>query len=210
MVSMGGSPGENDQHELASLVKPWKAELAQHEAYVGTVAAAVTAAGYRVAERFVEGPHVFDFPDHVIRVDLGVPTADLLWDGLAGWRVIIYPFPGATCADDLSRGLTDDTGAPPHTVLRMARILMDEAVDRWGSVPRPPVPTQTWTFFGHWEGKRVVVESAKPGTWQDARDDDGRWPEGLWAAAASGTTFEEARAAAIAEYAPDQVAGGAR
>lgn len=35
---------------------------------------------------------------------------------------------------------------------------------------------------------------------EDDRDDDGEWPEGLWAASASGATIEEAQAAAIAEY----------
>lgn len=183
---------------------PAVARVAQDAVYVGTVAAAVSTAGYRVTETFVEGPEVFDHPDHVIRVDLGGPTADLVWSGDKGWVAIVHPYPSAAASVDLSRRLTDQTDASSHMVVRMARILMDEAVDRWGNTPQPVPPTLTWTFFGHWEDDRIVVDCAVPGTVEDVRDDDGRWDQGLWAASASGTTFEQARAAAIAEYAPDQ------
>lgn len=60
--------------------------------------------------------------------------------------------------------------------------------------------TETWTFFGHWEGSRIVVESHVPGDVQDERVDTGYWEEGLWAAAGSGATVQEAQAAAVAEY----------
>lgn len=63
---------------------------------------------------------------------------------------------------------------------------------------------QTWTFMGHWEGNRIVVEYAVPGQVADERVDTGYWPEGLWAADASGATIEEAQANAIAEYEDDQ------
>lgn len=60
---------------------------------------------------------------------------------------------------------------------------------------------KTWTFCGHWEDDRIVVDYVLPGEVEDDRDDDsGEYPEGLWAASASGVTVEEARAAAIAEY----------
>lgn len=58
----------------------------------------------------------------------------------------------------------------------------------------------TWTFVGHWEGDRIVVEYVLPGDVQDEREDTGYWPEGLWASSASGDTVEEAQNAAIAEY----------
>lgn len=58
----------------------------------------------------------------------------------------------------------------------------------------------TWTFFGHWENDRIVVEYAIPGLVDDPREDVGHWEQGLWADAASGATREEAQAAAIAEY----------
>lgn len=59
---------------------------------------------------------------------------------------------------------------------------------------------QTWTFCGHWAGDRLVVEYALPGIEQDHREDLGYWPEGLWAAAGSGVTIEEAERAAVEEY----------
>ncbi len=62
---------------------------------------------------------------------------------------------------------------------------------------RPPT---TWTFCGHWDNDRIVVEYALPGDLSDDRQDDGTWPQGLWAAAGSGATVEEAQAAAIAAY----------
>jgi len=59
---------------------------------------------------------------------------------------------------------------------------------------------QIWTFVGHWEDYRIVVEYVLDGEVQDDREDDGTWEQGLWAAAGSGATVEEAQAAAIAEY----------
>ncbi len=59
---------------------------------------------------------------------------------------------------------------------------------------------QTWTFTGHWESGRIVVEYVLPGAVQDPREDTGYWDEGLFAAAGTGTTQEEALAAVRAEY----------
>lgn len=61
---------------------------------------------------------------------------------------------------------------------------------------------QTWTFVGHWDNDRIVVEYVLDGDQEDTREDAGFWPQGLWAAAASGNTEEEAQARAIAEYEP--------
>ena len=60
--------------------------------------------------------------------------------------------------------------------------------------------TNTWTFMGHWENDRIVVEYAVPGEVEDEREDTGYWDEGLWAASGSGETLEEAQATAVAEY----------
>lgn len=59
----------------------------------------------------------------------------------------------------------------------------------------------TWTFCGHWEGSRIVVDYVLPGRVEDRREDgSGQFPDGLWAAVASAPTVEEAQAAAVAEY----------
>lgn len=65
-------------------------------------------------------------------------------------------------------------------------------------------PEQTWTFMGHWDNDHIEVEYAVEGVVQDQRIDTGYWPQGLWAAAASGATIEEAQANAIAEYEDDE------
>jgi hypothetical protein len=72
------------------------------------------------------------------------------------------------------------------------------------SHPDQQVTEQTWTFVGHWENDRIVVEYAIPGNVEDERIDTGYWEQGLWAAPASGATIEEAQAAAIAEYEDDE------
>lgn len=60
---------------------------------------------------------------------------------------------------------------------------------------------RTWTFFGHWDNDRIVVEWVEEGDgiW-DQRDDDGRWEQGLWAASGTGETEAEAEANVKAEY----------
>lgn len=60
----------------------------------------------------------------------------------------------------------------------------------------------TWTFFGHWEDDHIVVDYAVPGEVDDIRVDTGKHEQGLWAASASGPTFEAAQAAAVEEYDP--------
>jgi hypothetical protein len=59
---------------------------------------------------------------------------------------------------------------------------------------------QTWTFVGHWENDRIVVTKVLPGCVQDDREDDGRWEQGLWAAAGSGPTVDLAQRKVIEEY----------
>lgn len=61
-------------------------------------------------------------------------------------------------------------------------------------------PVQTWTFVGHWENDRIVVEYVLEGDVDDVRIDAGYWEQGLWAAAGSGTDMAETQAAVIAEY----------
>jgi hypothetical protein len=61
---------------------------------------------------------------------------------------------------------------------------------------------RTWTFVGHWEGDEIVVEHVLEGTHGDHREDTGYWDQGLFAAAGTGATQEEALAAVRAEYEP--------
>ena len=69
---------------------------------------------------------------------------------------------------------------------------------------RPPT---AWTFCGHWDNGHIVVDDVLPGEVSDDRQDGGTWPEGLWAAAGSGATVEEAQAAVIAAYQDDDQQG---
>lgn len=62
------------------------------------------------------------------------------------------------------------------------------------------VEEQTWTFVGHWENDRIVVEYVLPGEVPDDRIDTGYWEQGLWAASGTGTDMEATQAAVIAEY----------
>jgi hypothetical protein len=59
---------------------------------------------------------------------------------------------------------------------------------------------QTWTFFGHWENDRIVVETYVKGEVDDPRVDTGAHEQGLWAASGTGTTVDEARTSALGEY----------
>lgn len=65
---------------------------------------------------------------------------------------------------------------------------------------RCEAPQQTWTFVGHWDGGRIVVEYVLPGQQDDLREDTGYWDEGLWAAPGTGCDLEETQARVIAEY----------
>lgn len=58
----------------------------------------------------------------------------------------------------------------------------------------------TWTFVGHWEDDRIVVEYVLPGDVQDPRIDSGYWAQGLWAASGTGSDMTTTQAAVIAEY----------
>jgi hypothetical protein len=69
-----------------------------------------------------------------------------------------------------------------------------------GGVSVMDTKLQTWTFVGHWEDSRIVVEYVLPGDVEDERIDTGYWDEGLWAASGSGETMESAQAATVAEY----------
>ena len=66
---------------------------------------------------------------------------------------------------------------------------------------RFPTP-KTWTFMGHWEGGEIVIEYHMEGEHEDLRIDNGYWEEGLFAASASGLTYDDAEAKVRAEYAP--------
>lgn len=59
---------------------------------------------------------------------------------------------------------------------------------------------QTWTFFGHWDAGRIVIEDYAPGVVEDDREDHGEWEQGLWAASGTGVTLDEAEKDARAEY----------
>lgn len=58
----------------------------------------------------------------------------------------------------------------------------------------------TWTFVGHWENDRIVVEYVLPGDQQDVREDVGHWEQGLFAAPGTGATQEEALLMVRIEY----------
>lgn len=58
----------------------------------------------------------------------------------------------------------------------------------------------TWTFAGHWENDRIVVEHIVPGEVEDDREDTGYWEQGLFAASASGTSQADAFDKVLDEY----------
>lgn len=108
------------------------------------------------------------------------------------------------CADDLiitkGRGLAS-TLQQLATESGMTIELRDETAGDALTVYAPENDAiSTWTFFGHWENDSIAVEHYVPGVVADQRIDTGYWEQGLWAAAGSGATAEEAQAAAIAEY----------
>lgn len=65
---------------------------------------------------------------------------------------------------------------------------------------------KTWTFCGHWENDRIVIDEILDGAVEDDRDqDDDDWDgeyyeEGLWAASGTGTDVDAVMTAVIAEY----------
>lgn len=89
-----------------------------------------------------------------------------------------------------------------HYVVESSRRALRDLAAQAHTITTAPV--RTWTFCGHWEGDSIVIDYTLPGVVQDERrDDSGQYPEGLWAAPASGATQEEAAKAAIAEYEHD-------
>lgn len=100
-------------------------------------------------------------------------------------------------ARNLRETLTE-IGDPQDETIIKALAATGALIDNAGSLATKP-PT-TWTFFGHWQGDQLVVEYSYPGEVQDEREDNGEYPEGLWAAAASGATEAEAQANAVGEY----------
>ena len=62
---------------------------------------------------------------------------------------------------------------------------------------------ETWTFVGHWEEDKIIVEYVLPGEVEDRRVDVGYWEQGLWAASGTGATLEETQAAVIKYYESD-------
>jgi hypothetical protein len=177
--------------------------------YLGAVVKALRTAGYRVTGQTTEGVGVWDVPDYIIRVDLNGARGDLIYNTLC-WRMISYSYSGNGVMAATTRPITDDIADIPTAVARLVRlagVLLDEARREWGQ----PDPVRTWTFYGHWENGRITIDGAVHGEVADDRTDDGRWPEGLWATQAEGSTVEQAEAAAITEYEfeqhdPDDVA----
>lgn len=120
--------------------------------------------------------------------------------------------------DDWKRVVADNTGEGDTVIIRVvdapdpdapeedpavaaADTLSNAAlVEAAGEAKALNSVEQTWTFFGHWEDDRIVVEWFEPGTVEDDRDDDGEHEQGLWAADASGPDVETAQATAVAEY----------
>jgi hypothetical protein len=58
----------------------------------------------------------------------------------------------------------------------------------------------TWTFFGHWDNDRIVVEYVVDGEVNDQRRDSGYWEEGLWCDSATADTEDEALAQLRDQY----------
>lgn len=86
-----------------------------------------------------------------------------------------------------------------HYAVENTRRWLQTVAEEAGSIVT--APASTWTFCGHWDGDSIVIDYSLPGDVQDdRRDEGGQYPEGLWAAAASGATMEEAAKAAVAEY----------
>ncbi len=82
---------------------------------------------------------------------------------------------------------------------RALAALVDAGYDaeHW-SINRHPI--KTWTFFGHWQDGKIVIEDTEEGTVRDLRQDNGEYPQGMWAAAGTGRTIEEAEANVRYEY----------
>jgi hypothetical protein len=57
-----------------------------------------------------------------------------------------------------------------------------------------------WTFFGHWEDGKVIIEYVENGVSVDDRDEDFEHEEGLFSATGHGRTVDEAERAVRAEY----------
>jgi hypothetical protein len=86
-----------------------------------------------------------------------------------------------------------------HYAVEGARRALAELDRKAGTVKT--APPRTWTFMGHWANDTIVVDYVVPGEVQDDRQDNtGAFPEGLWAAAGTGATVEEAQANALADY----------
>lgn len=66
-----------------------------------------------------------------------------------------------------------------------------------------PPALKTWTFVGHWDNDRIVVEHTLEGEHDDERVDTGYWEQGLFASSHSGATIAEAEATMRAEYETD-------
>ncbi len=59
---------------------------------------------------------------------------------------------------------------------------------------------RTYTFMGHWDGNELVVEATAKGEFLDHRDDDGHWPEGLWADTGTGRSEAQIAATLMGRY----------
>jgi hypothetical protein len=67
----------------------------------------------------------------------------------------------------------------------------------------------TWTFLGHWENNRIVIDRVLDGKVPDRRRDTGEWDQGLWADSGTGTDMAAVMAAVIAGYESELHGGGA-
>lgn len=93
------------------------------------------------------------------------------------------------CSDVVVRGVEDPVSDKSFT---------DGAAEFFDLDKSEGVPY--WTFYGHWENDRIVVESHEEGEHEDNREDTGYWEQGLWAAGAQAPTVEMAQAMALTEY----------
>lgn len=67
----------------------------------------------------------------------------------------------------------------------------------------PPPGMQTWTFYGHWDEDRLVIDHASLGAHEDVYPDDGSWEGGSFADTGTGRTIGEAESDLRQQYGAD-------
>lgn len=92
-------------------------------------------------------------------------------------------------SDECRRLCEEETQEPPA---------VDEAFVAgalWALGEHPEYDVPAWTFFGHWtEGDELVIDHHIAGEHEDLREDDGRYPGGLWYDSARAIDAETAEA----------------